>query len=544
MKNIYLSLILAFATIASAQTNASTSMQSASQINLHTNATAFIAGETLYYKMHVPLVKGKPDDKIGYVVLVGENKSAVFIHQHFLNDRMTYGDFFIPSSIETGSYKIIAYTKESAKINTQIAEVDILIVNPFQSSKSNANSPELAINMAERQTSNTLNLLSKQNFKARELVKLNSTSLPSGNYSVSVRKIDELDLAKTISDGKTNTINQSLLGTTTVAPEIRGEIISGQVTSKNQSASKINLALSIPGENPVFKVVKTDNEGRFIFTVEQINLSSQIYIQVIGKEQQDFSIAVDKAPTPNLANLHFPSFRVPEVLEKDLRERMVAVQIRNSYLGKKADTIVPPSLSKMFYEPISKDYILDKYTRFPTFAQNIIEIMPEVFYLKKDNKYTVHVRDNNIGRTIPEPSLVLVDGVMLQDASELFSFPMKNIEKISVVTGIYLYGPTAFNGLVSLTTKNKNYEAKSVKPIIDEIIRPFPEKKYFRQQHNDSTNRLPDFRQQLLWEPQVKKNDAITFYTSDLSGTFKVEISGVTDTGQPFAVTTNFEVAE
>ena len=540
MKNIYLYLVLGLAAIVSAQPNASISTTS---INLSTNATAFIAGETIYYKMFLPTVKGKADDKIGYVVLVGQDKSAVFIHKHFLSSGMTYGDFFIPSSIETGPYKIIAYTMESAKLSTQISVIDLVIINPFQTSKRNQDASELVLASEEKQMSTHYNLTQKQQYKTRELVTINSENLPNGKYSVSVRKTDQLDRAKSIADNA-GVINQSSIGTIILAPEIRGEIISGKVTSKTLSASKVNLALSIPGENAVYKVVKTDNEGRFIFTVEQMNPSTQIYIQVIGKEQQDFSIVVDKAPMPNFSTLNFQPFRVPEILESDLRERMVAVQIRNSYLGKKADTIVPPSLSRMFYEPISKDYVLDKYTRFPTFAQNIVELMPEVYYLKKDNKYTVHVRDNNIGRTIPEPSLILIDGIMLQDASELFAFPMKNVEKISVVTGIYLYGPTAFNGLVSLTTKNKNYEPKDLKPILEDIIRPFPEKKYYRQQHNDATNRLPDFRQQLLWKPEANKNDTISFYTSDLSGTFKVEITGVTDAGQPFAVTTDFKVVE
>ncbi len=543
MKNIYLYFVLAVTSIVSAQSNESASIKLASQINLHTNATAFIAGETLYYKMQIPNQKGKPEDKIGYVVLVGQDKSVVFTHKHFLLNGSAHGDFFIPASIETGSYKIIAYTKSNANSLSETSATDIIIINPFQTSKVNSDAKELSISAADKTTSDRYNLMQKQNYKTRELVQINSKSLPVGTYSASVRKVDDVDFA-TAEANQTFVVNQSPIGTITLAPEIRGEIISGKVTTNNLPAAKLNLALSIPGENAVFKIAKTDNDGKFTFTVEQINPTSQIYIQVMGKDQQDYTVKVDKSPVPNLNTLNFKKFRVNETLEKDLRERMVAVQIRNSYLGTKADTIVPPVLATMFYEPIAKDYVLDKFTRFPTFAQNIVELMPEIYYLKKDNKFTVHVRDNNIGRTIPEPLLLLVDGILLEDATELFLFPMKNVEKISVVTGIYLYGPTAFNGIISLTTKDRNYQPKQLKAVSSDIIRPFPEKKYYRQQHNETTDRLPDFRQQLLWQPEMKKNETISFYTSDLSGTYKVDISGLTEAGEAFTAVQYFEVLE
>ena len=543
MKNIYLYFVLAVTSIVSAQSTESASIKLASQINLHTNATAFIAGETLYYKMQIPSQKGKPEDKIGYVVLVGQDKSVVFTHKHFLLNGSAHGDFFIPASIKTGSYKIIAYTKSNANSLSETSATDIIIINPFQTSKVNSDAKELSISAADKTTSDRYNLMQKQNYKTRELVQINSKSLPVGTYSASVRKVDDVDFATAEANQKF-VVNQSPIGTITLAPEIRGEIISGKVNTNNLPAAKLNLALSIPGENAVFKIAKTDNEGKFTFTVEQINPTAQIYIQVMGKDQQDYTVTVDKSPVPNLSTLNFKTFRVNEKLEKDLRERMVAVQVRNSYLGKKADTIVPPVLATMFYEPIAKDYVLDKFTRFPTFAQNIVELMPEIYYLKKDNKFTVHVRDNNIGRTIPEPSLLLVDGILLEDATELFSFPMKNVEKISVVTGIYLYGPTAFNGIISLTTKDRNYQPKQLKAVSSDIIRPFPEKKYYRQQHNDTTDRLPDFRQQLLWQPEMKKNETISFYTSDLSGTYKVDISGLTETGEAFTAVQYFEVLE
>lgn len=541
MKNIYLLIIAICAFNTSAQKFNTSIPENNMELLLNTNATSFIAGETLYYKIYLASNNTVAKDKIGYAVLVGSDKNAVFTHKHFLTDGSAHGDFFIPASIETGSYKLIVYSANSLNSSKQLFERNIIIVNPFHTSKIDENATELSV-AEELKLNSPFNLTQQTNYKNRELVVVNTTDLPLGKYSISVRKADQLDRASvniTSSDRMKKPVE-----ILKITPEIRGEVISGQATLNTLPAKMTNIALSIAGENPVFKIVKTDAEGKFIFTIPQMNPNSQIFIQALSKGDENHVIDLDKSLIPNFSALEFPNFRVPQILESDLRERMVAVQIRNSYVSSKADTIVPQPLAQKFYEPIAKEYILDKYTRFPTFAQTIVELLPEVYYLKDGAKFTVHVRDNNIGRTIPETSLVLVDGILLQDATELFSFPMRNVEKIDIVTGIYLYGPAAFNGLISITTKNNNYEPKSLKAVSTDIIRPFVEKKYYRQQHNENSKRTPDFRQQLLWSTNISNKETASFYTSDLTGNFKIEISGVTSEGQVFTTSKMISVTE
>lgn len=538
MKTIYLFTLTLFAFVTNAQSTVQSLPKNNKALYLNTNGTSFIAGETLYYTIGTNgnLVA---TDKIAYVVLVGGNKNAVFTHKHFLTNGDAHGDFFLPATIETGAYKIIAYTAANAK-SDQIFQRNIIVINPFQTSKIPADATTLSFT-EENIGDDDYSLSSKKTFNPRELVSINTKNIPHGSYSISVRKTDLLDRAS-VNSKYDPIIKKS--SATTVIPEIRGEIISGQVTLNGNAAAKVNVALSISGENPIFKIAKTDADGKFIFTNSQMNPNNQMYVQVINRENLNYNITLDSSPTPDFSNLEFPSFRVPESLENDLRERMVAVQIRNSYTSSKADTIVPQPISQKFFEPISTEYILDKYTRFPTFAQTITELLPEVYYLKSGANFTVHVRDKNIGRTIPEPPLVLVDGIMLQDVTELFSFPTRNIEKINIVTGIYLYGPAAFNGLINITTKNYSYTPTSIQPANHDTVRPFVKKKYFRQQHNESSTRIPDFRHQLLWMPKISKGDNITFYTSDLPGNYKIEITGYTCEGQAFITQESITVTE
>ncbi|HSD13604.1 MAG TPA: hypothetical protein VLB74_03040, partial [Flavobacterium sp.] len=51
--------------------------------------------------------------------------------------------------------------------------------------------------------------------------------------------------------------------------------------------------------------------------------------------------------------------------------------------------------------------------------------------------------------------------------------------------------------------------------------------------------KIPDYRYQLLWEPEVSLNEKETtlfFYSSDIKGIFEISIEGFTDKGDAVSV--------
>jgi hypothetical protein len=126
---------------------------------------------------------------------------------------------------------------------------------------------------------------------------------------------------------------------------------------------------------------------------------------------------------------------------------------------------------------------------------------------------------------------------------------MKNIYKISIVAGQYFLGPKAFNGIISFITKNHDFvSSQSGSYIIDaSILRPTIKKEYFTPNYTDKAKleRIPDYRYQLLWLPEVtlaSKETPISFYTSDVTGTFEISLEGFTDQGIPVSLKDTFEV--
>lgn len=143
----------------------------------------------------------------------------------------------------------------------------------------------------------------------------------------------------------------------------------------------------------------------------------------------------------------------------------------------------------------------------------------------------------------------MVDGLMIQDNSELFNYNTNNIYKISIISKPYIYGSMSFSGIISIITKSYDYQTKASGDFIKktEISRPVKNKKYHSPKYDGSHNleRIPDYRYQLLWLPELAVANEpanVSFYTSDVKGTFEVILEGFTENGKPVSLRDYIEV--
>ena len=542
-------------------------------INL--NSTTFVNGETLYYKLNCLKNSDKKPStisKVAYVELIDSDKKVVFRNKLFLENGSGDGDFFIPSTLKTGNYKLIGYTIWMLNLSTaEIFQTDLSIINPFQEGNLNSKTQNATQVISENKsatdfdhfkntivTSENIKLiLDKKSFSNREIVNLKIESLKpilkNGNYAISVRKIDSLPLKKQISAVDfSNEIKSQASKSITILPELRGEIISGKISSKSagNSIQNISVALSMPGNSYISKVVKTDSDGSFIFNIDKIAPSSNMIVQVLNENHKNYTVLLNDPLQPKYEDLSIevaPNLN-PEI-ENSLEQRTIATQIENAYYNVKKDSTLTPQKINPFYSPVATEYILDDFTRFPTLKETIVEIVKEMYFIQKDRNMFMYVRDMNIVAQSTEPPLIIVDGLFIQNQNELFDYKMENVYKINVIAGPYFMGPKNFNGLVSFTTKNKDYvTSQTGSYIVDTtVLKPNFQKEYFNPNYANAAEyeRIPDYRYQLLWNPQLNLNEAstaISFYTSDIKGTFKINIEGFTNDGIPISLSENIEV--
>lgn len=83
------------------------------QLVITTNTNIFVAGESLYYKLYCFNTKThsySTISKIAHVLLVNDAKKIVFQQKIKLDKGSGFGDYYIPSNIITGNYKLVYYT--------------------------------------------------------------------------------------------------------------------------------------------------------------------------------------------------------------------------------------------------------------------------------------------------------------------------------------------------------------------------------------------------------------------------------------------------
>lgn len=512
------------------------------------NTTTLVSGETLLCKLYCLDAANfgtSTISKIAYLDLIDSNKKTVSRQKLYLNNGNADGHIFIPTTLETGNYKLIAYTQwmlgESA---SNFFESNITLINPFTALKNGVSliSVPNTVN-SESAVQNQLVQLKtdKKNYGNRDKVALKITA-PAGNFAISVRKYDGLKYkaAKNPIDFINSTSRQSNVLTLTKSslPELRGELLSGKITSKTAgSIQNKTVALTVKDKNFATKLVKTDAFGRFIFILDKDPISPDVVIQVMDENRDDYRIVIDEPILPNISGLVFNTdLNISAADQQNIEQRSIAAQIENAYFNLKRDSLQILTPTVPFYSPLEKTYFLNDYTRFPTIRETITEILQEVDYKKNRSGYSILIKNYGLQTDLYGPPLVLIDGYPIQNLNELFDFSAYEIQKVGIINTPYVYGSKMFSGVVSFTTLNLDFEPKTNFDYIKKtaLLRPLQKKQPFSPDYDNATKnaRIPDYRQQLLWLPTITGPTDLSFFTSDVSGQFEIILEGFTTDGK------------
>jgi len=521
------------------------------------NTTTLISGETLLCKLYcLDAVNLGPStiSKIAYLDLIDSNKKTVSRQKLYLNNGNADGQIFIPTTLETGNYKLIAYTQwmlsESA---SNFFESDITLINPFTALKNGIGSALVpSTDHSKTVTHNPLVQLKtdKKNYANRDKVTL-KIAAPVGNFTISVRKSDALKHKTVNPDDFVNSTTRqpnALTLNKLSLPELRGELISGKITSKSAaSIQNKTVALTVKDKNFATKLVKTDASGRFIFVLDKDPISPDVVIQVMDNNRHDYQMVIDELILPNLSGLVFNTdLNISNADQQNIEQRSIAAQIENAYFNLKKDSLSAVTPTVPFYSPLEKTYFLNDYTRFPTIRETITEILQEVDYKKNRNGYSILIKNYGLQTDLYGSPLVLIDGYPIQDLNELFDFSAYEIHKVGIINTPYAYGSKMFSGIVSFTTLNLDFEPKTNSDYIKKtaLLRPLQKKQPFSPDYANATQnaRIPDYRQQLLWFPTATGPTDLSFFTSDVSGQFEIILEGFTADGTAVFQKESFEV--
>lgn len=533
------------------------------ELYLHLNTNHVFSGETLYYKIYTTTKNLLSEySKIAYLRLISPEKKTIIEQKIRLSKGQGYSDFLVSTTIPTGNYKLIAYTKLGLKQSVNnIFAADISILNPYvQLNPKFVLILEKSLELSKASYISDLESdikikLSDSVFGQRKKVEmkiLTGNESKHGNYSVSVRKIDDFQFSKTSSILKHDLYQKtaSLREESDFLPDLRGELISGKISSANAEVSVQNqsIALLIPDENFKLKLGKTDDDGRFYFNFPNSYYSKKAFIQVLNAPDDEFNITFNETPEPDLTSLLFTRLELHKSIKEQIVSRSIKNQINNSYSAVKRNSLKNNGMESFFGHK-GVIYNLDDYTRFPDLNQTLVEIVKGVSFQKNKNTFDIKIRANDYNFQSPLKAMVLVDGLLIKDHSLLYNFDASKIQAIRVIKDKYYYGGNVFQGVLLIETIEKSYEyftqLLDIKSI--EIQNPEQEKIYHKVLYNaeQDLRHIPDFRTQLYWKPDLNifsRESQLDFYTSDESGVYQITVEGISIKGEKIRTTKTFKV--
>ncbi|MFK2820894.1 hypothetical protein U0L90_12260 [Flavobacteriaceae sp. LMIT009] len=546
-------------------------------VYMHFNTSLLFTGEYLFYKVYCLNSVNKQltkTSKVAYVELLAESGELVFRHKILLDKGKGQGDYFIPTTVPSGNYKLIAYTKWMLNgKGDNFFDGDVAIVNPYRQDQS------VFLNSHSKQDSRTSNFISNDNKNSNVLVSLSATELGNrskgvvelkginglgnGNYSISIRKVEDINQPKMLNAINHETLIKNInsepkkVGETILMPEFSGEMISGKILDKsnNQPVSKKHIAFSIAENESEFDITNTNENGVFYFNLKTNYKGNEAIYQVLDKDPDKFNVDIDKHESFKYDDLKFNQFTLAKSMDEMIVSRSIHNQIQNGFFSVKPDTVKTNTPPSPFFGNNQEVYDLDDYTRFPTVNETVIEIIEHAWTRKDDDgKRVLVVRgrefDPYFGSDLKP--LVIVDGVFVQDHEMIIGYDARKIKSIAILRDEYYYGDKVYKGVLALKTLKGEFHKEFNDSYITKntLFTPQPRKSYFVQKYNtldglNNNNRIPDYRHQLIWIPNFtldQSSKSFEFFTSDVDGSFEVSVEGFTENGAPVSIKQKFVV--
>lgn len=319
------------------------------------------------------------------------------------------------------------------------------------------------------------------------------------------------------------------------------------IDEKPATHSEIVLMCS-PGKDATFQYAKTDKNGNFRFNIhideglndliimpDNINKNQKIMMESSFSDQYPATeIQVDSLIK------QFPAF---------VSKLMVNYQVRAIYgTSSLGDTLTRADQAperQRFYGKPDFELIMADYIKLPTMEEIFFELLPHVSLKNKNPGYEILINDRVDNSPYITYPCLMIDGVIIKDASMIANIDPETVEKIDVIREKYLIGKYWFPGIINVITKSADFSCVALPDymirmpyrVIDPL-RSFVSPDYSSAEMKNS--RIPDYRNTLYWNPFVKPDKdgkaRIEFWSSDNKADYIINIQGITEDGKMLSV--------
>jgi len=509
------------------------------------NKTTFFPSEYLYFNGYLLNAENLETSKVSqsiYIRLVSADQKYSEIKRVSISDGFGSGDWFISSELATGSYTLQAYSQWMLNWPESIFEQEIHVINPYTNAKVSVEEPNILKTSATGSSNRLFEIDFKASYSAKDSVALSIRPTAEGSLinlpiSVSVRKVGELNeppvnlqIAK---------IDNSRLGDNIYKPEHRGSSLRLEL---NQDYINPETAIiTQQGTNQLFtKMVKEGST--YSATIENLSTDYPVVLQEASKVSLADLVTFEPLPNANKKPLNSTYKKLSENQKSILLQRSIYNQIENNYFEFRPDSIIVKPAKDFLSNLPFKEYDLNEYNRFRSLKETIREIIPEVSVNTYKGTETVAVKQIQV---LPGylPALLMIDGIQFTTSEDLFKVDATLVDYIRIYTDPIVYGGKTYAGALLMDGNSSQADFFKTGTLIPKSLLSESPKKYYNQNHLTDPN-LPDFRTQLLWNPRMRINSNKTIHltTSEVKGTYTIQIQGLVGNGQPFYEEKSFTV--
>jgi hypothetical protein len=336
-------------------------------------------------------------------------------------------------------------------------------------------------------------------------------------------------------------------------PELEGPILTGKLYNEIDVPAA-NTPTFLTNASNAIKVhsFRSGKDGDIRYVLDNIEGATKLYLQTDFTRDSLFRFAIDNPFFNTQKRYNTPALSISANQTNTIISRSVSMQVEDIYSEERKEMQRSLKDTIPFYGTADEIYFLDDYTRFPVMEEVMREYVKGVWVRKRQGKFYFVVLDNINKSVFKQDPLILLDGVPMFDVNKIMAIDPRKIKRIDVLTREYYLGTNTFPGIVSYFTYSG--DLAGIKPhaksaILEyeglQITREFFSPLYETERHR--SNRLPDRRHLLTWIPSskiVNGKAEIEFFTSDVTGTFKINIQAIAPNGKPGSSTTLFTVSD
>ena len=558
MKKVFLFYVFSFLinftiscqTAQSGITLSKTSAVSGETIRLFTDQNIYCVNEKIYFTAEYSCANELDSlawSNVLYVELIKWNGNKLVQMKLNLTRPGTSGVIIIPGNLLSGNYYLRAYTKWMRNFSaSDYACLHVKIVNPFRpetdEGPSEISGPATTAELSVVQKiliKGVKCTMGKNEYKKREKAEvdfqLNDKKFFDINrYYISVARVGTIDTADHLCKPEF-TSEESDLSNIEYLPEIRGITISGKIIDKSTKLPQkdIYVSLSEPKHGEYFSIYKTNNQGRFVFSLPYMQGPHDFFIQSEYSGSLSSEILIDNGFCNKPVKLPYIAFKLNEGEIHLLKYLAIDQQLSEKFLFNK-DTLSDSQHAETeplpFYGSKKIVYYTEKYIELPNIEEFINEIIHEATIVKENGETSlISMKRTYLSNC---PPLILLDNVHVNNDDQLLKIPLNRIEKVEVINRDYVVAGMRYYGIISVYSKNKNFAGldlnKSSMFFTYDLFSDRNTGYDYNVRSNDS--RIPDRRNLLYWNPDIQlsadKKTTISFYTSDSGGDYIVYIRG------------------